>query len=257
MMLGQEQRFNPEHSFFEKLYIRLFGIPILGLRIRARNVFSLIPTDRSYGRILDAGSGTGVMVFEMGRRYPSASVVGIDEREDAVRSGKVIAEKIRSSNVHFHRAKAETFESDAPFDLVLCVDILEHAEDDVGVLRNIHRLASPGGILLLHVPALYRRYPVWRRQLNFEVPTHVRRGYEVPDIVEKVDKAGFAVVDKGMTYGFWESLANNLSYMITKADMKNKALYAVLFPFLHVLSLLGATARPKTLGAGIYVLAKK
>ena len=55
----------------------------------------------------------------------------------------------------------------------------------------------------------------------------------------------------------WETLANNISYMITHARMENKALYALAFPFLNLMSWLGRGARPKKLGAGIYVVAEK
>ena len=58
-MIGQEQRFHPEYSSPEKLYIALFGVPIIGLRIRARNVLNLLPKHLSPARILDAGSGAG------------------------------------------------------------------------------------------------------------------------------------------------------------------------------------------------------
>jgi len=39
--------------------------------------------------------------------------------------------------------------------------------------------------------------------------------------------------------------------------MQNKNLYALAFPFLNALSWFGARARPKELGAGIYVVAGK
>jgi hypothetical protein len=39
--------------------------------------------------------------------------------------------------------------------------------------------------------------------------------------------------------------------------MKNKKLYSLAFPLLFGLSLFGAKARPKKLGAGIYVVAFK
>ena len=60
MPLGFEQIHNIEYSFSEKIYIAVFGMPIVGLRIRARNIFALIPSDRNYDNILDAGSGSGV-----------------------------------------------------------------------------------------------------------------------------------------------------------------------------------------------------
>jgi hypothetical protein len=60
MYLGKEQIHNPGYSKIEKCYILLFGMPIIGLRIRARNIFALIPSSHEYRNILDAGSGTGV-----------------------------------------------------------------------------------------------------------------------------------------------------------------------------------------------------
>jgi hypothetical protein len=107
------------------------------------------------------------------------------------------------------------------------------------------------------VPALYRRYPVWQKCLNFDVETHVRTGYGLQDIVEKVKQAGFKIHESGFTYGFWETLANNLSYMITRARMQNKILYSLAFPFLWCMSLLGTGARPQKLGAGVFVVAQK
>ena len=256
-MLGAEQIYNPTLSLVEKAYIALFGMPIVGLRIRARNVLYLIPQDRTYHRILDAGSGPGVFAFELGRRFPGARVLGIDILDDSVLICRRIAERIRSEALEFRREPIEAMSEKDAFDLILCVDLLEHIEDDWKALKSLFSAASPGGVLVVHVPALYRRYPVFSKHLNFEVETHVRIGYLPEEIRERVEEAGFAVREIGYTYGFWETLANNLSFMITHARMKNKLLYALAFPFLNALSLLGARARPKQLGAGLYVVAVK
>jgi len=257
MLLGREQKYNPNYSPLEKTYIALFGMPIVGLRIRARNIFSLIPNDRHYKRLLDAGSGPGVISFEMGRRFPEANVQGVDFDEDAVRISNHIAEKILATHVKFRRSAIEDLNGKDLFDLIVCVDILEHIENDLNAIKDLFRLITPGGILVLHIPSLYRRYPVWRKMLNFDVPTHVRRGYEPEEIQQKVRQAGFAIIDSGFTYGFWETLANNLSYMITHARKQNKILYSFAFPFLYLISWFGPRARPKNLGAGIFIVAEK
>jgi len=257
MFLGREQRYNPDYSPLEKAYIALFGMPIVGLRIRARNIFSLIPTDRHYKHLLDAGSGPGIISFELGRQFPEANVQGVDIREDAVRISNHIAGKIGAFNVKFRRTAIEDLNDKDFFDLIVCVDILEHIEDDLEAIKVLFRLITPGGILLLHIPSLYRRYPVWRKRVNFDVPTHVRRGYEPYEIQKKVRQAGFTIIDTGFTYGFWETLANNISYMITRARMQNKILYSFAFPLLYLISWFGPRARPKDLGAGIFIVAEK
>ncbi len=257
MFLGREQFHCPDYGFLEKAYILMAGIPIIGLRIRARNIFSLIPARQRFGRILDAGSGTGVITFGLAARYPKARVTGIDCLAHAVASGRAIAEKTGVRNVKFLLKRLEELEADHKYDLIVCVDILEHIEDDQGALRHLFKLADKGGALVLHVPALYRRYPVWKRRVNFDVPTHVRPGYEPEEIVRKVTAAGFKIRHCGFTYGFWETLVNNVGYMITGAKMKNRVLYALVFPILYFLSWLGPRARPERLGAGVYVVADK
>jgi len=257
MWIGREQRYHLSYSGIEKLYIALFGMPIVGLRIRARNVFSLIPKSKVYNRILDAGSGTGVFSFELWRRFPKARILGIDLLEGAVEACKHIARRIGCTNVEFRQGSIEDLPEKNTFDLILCVDILEHIEDDLQALKALYLAAAPEGILVLHVPALYRRYPVWRKSLNFDVETHVRTGYRQEEIQAKVRQSGFLIRKNGFTYGFWETLANNISYMITNARMQNKILYSFAFPFLHLISWLGPRARPKNLGAGIFIVAEK
>ena len=257
MSIGYELAFHPDFSRLEKTYIRLFGAPIVGLRIRARNVFSLIPKERPYDRILDAGCGTGVFAFALAKRFPTAHVVGIDISEDAIAAAKQISESAGIRNVGFQMQDLIELDSSSLYDLVICVDILEHIEDDTGAIEGLHRALGPGGILVLHVPALYRRYPIMKKTLNFDVQTHVRVGYELEDVGIKVERTGLSILETGYTYGFFETLANNISYMITRARMENKHLYAFAFPFLNMLARLGARARPKNLGAGIYVVAQK
>ena len=257
MLLGKEQIHHPGYSKLEKAYISLFGMPIIGLRIRACNIFSLIPSGRPYQHILDAGSGTGVFSFKLARLFPSAMVLGIDLLKEAIEVCAHITRQTGTSNVQFRQKQIETLEEKDFFDLILCVDILEHVDDDLAALKGLYKATAPGGILVLHVPALHRRYPVWKKNLNFDVETHVRIGYRLEEIQEQVRRADFSIRESGYTYGFWETLANNISYMITRARMQNKVLYSFAFPLLNLISWLGPRARPKKLGAGIFIVAEK
>ena len=257
MLLGREQIFNPNYSIFEKIYISIFGMPIVGLRIRGRNLFSLIPSNHNYKTILDAGSGTGVFTFELARRFKTAVINGIDLDKKNIEISNHIALKANISNIEFLHKSIEDMNSSTGYNLVICIDILEHIENDRHAIKKLYSLLSNKGILVLHVPALYRRYPIWKKRLNFDVPTHVRPGYTLKDIKMRVSESGFKINNHGYTYGFLESLANNISYMITKANKENKLLYAFLFPVLNIISFLGARARPNELGAGIYIIAEK
>ncbi|MCI5225315.1 MAG: class I SAM-dependent methyltransferase [Candidatus Electrothrix sp. AX2] len=257
MLLGREQRYHPDYSLLEKTYIALLGMPVVGLRIRGRNIFYLIPKKQKYRHILDAGSGPGVFSFELARRFPDSQILGVDLLRDPINACQHIAQKTNIKNAKFRQTSLEDLTEKNTFDLVVCVDIMEHIEADQSALNNLYQVMAPGGILVLHVPAMYRRYPVWKKMVNFDVVTHVRPGYEPHEIKTKVQQAGFFIQKSGFTYGFWETLANNLSYMITGARKQNKVLYALAFPFLHLISLIGYRARPVSLGAGFFVIAKK
>lgn len=256
MVIGREQRFHPHLSVFERLYISLFGAPIVGLRIRVRNVSRLLPKQCNPKRVLDAGSGPGVMTFLLHQRYPTAVVVGVDLDASEIAVCHAIAQRAHR-NVQFAVADIRALPWSEQFDLAICVDILEHLNDDDQALHELFQALTPGGRLLLHVPSRYRRYPVYKKSVNFDVPGHVRPGYDLDEIARKTSNAGFSVEECRLTYGFLESLANNMSYMITRARKRNKALYAVAFPFLNALGWLGRHTVPSRIGAGIVVIGTK
>ncbi len=56
------------------------------------------------------------------------------------------------------------------FDSVVMINVLEHIEDDVGVLTAIRGLLAPGGRIVLYVPALNALYGQWDRKVG-----HYRR----------------------------------------------------------------------------------
>lgn len=256
-MIGREQRFHPSYSALEKAYISLLGVPVVGLRIRARNIMNLLPPDLNPTSVLDAGSGPGVITFLLAKKYPEAKILGIDTVPGEIEACRKIAGAAVMQNTDFEVADIRNFSYENRFDLVVCVDILEHIEDDAHALKKLHGTLNPGGVLLLHVPSKYRRYPVFRRSLNLDVPTHVRRGYQLDDILRMARETDFEVLDYGYTYGFLETLANNISYVITKARKKNKEIYAIAFPLLNLISWLGRYSRPRDLGAGIFMICKK
>src|SRR5262245_374825 len=72
-------------------------------------------------------------------------------------------------------------------DTIVCLNVLEHIEDDRGVLRRLHDSLAPGGRLLLLVPAHQWLYGAIDRAID-----HHRR-YERAGLVQKLEEAGFLV----------------------------------------------------------------
>lgn len=238
----------------ERWYCRLFGVPIVGLRIRLRRILKLLPPTAH--SILDAGSGRGVIARTLAQRYAQARVDAIDEVADLQAVNNRLAAAMGLDKCRFFCADLLDYRAPERYDLIVSVDNLEHIADDHKVLENFFVSLREGGLLLVHVPHYYRRWPLLRWQVNFDIPGHVRPGYHLPELTERTRAAGFTVERAGFSYGFIETLANNLSYRISAGRQSNRAVYALLFPLLNAIAWLGQWSWP-AMGAGVWVVARK
>jgi SAM-dependent methyltransferase len=71
------------------------------------------------------------------------------------------------------------------FESAICSNVLEHLDDDIGALRNIHSVLQPGGtavVLVPHDPAIYG---------SFDRVLEHRRRYTKAELQEKMERAGF------------------------------------------------------------------
>ncbi len=251
---GRELSLDPSRSRFERLYANVFGAPANGLRIRLRRV--LPATAGSYQAILDAGCGTGVFSFELAKLHPEAQVVGVELEPVLVARANEIARRAQLANCSFLEGDVTKLDFEDEFDLVVSVDNFEHVEDDVEAMRTLLHALRPGGRLVVHVPGYERRWILFGRRVNFDVPGHVRPGYKAEELVDKLQGAGFQVMTHQYTYGALETFTNNISYLITGADQRRKLQYAVVFPLLLAVSYLGKSSQPRW-GAGVLAVAQR
>lgn len=96
-------------------------------------------------RVLDAGCGTGRTMDDL-RGY--GEVHGFDLNPMGVEH----AHARGHADVRVARVEDIPF-PDAHFDLVTCLDVIEHTADDVASLRELRRVTRPGGWLVATVPA--------------------------------------------------------------------------------------------------------
>lgn len=253
-MPGSELYFDSRLDFLGRLYCRLLGVPIVGLRIRIRRLQQILP-DRA-SRILDAGCGRGVITRFLSGRYPNASIDAVDADPVAQTANREISEKAGFGNCNFVDGDLTEYSKPDGYDLIVSVDNLEHVLDDRKVLQNFYESLETSGVLVVHVPHFYRRWPVLAWEQNFDVPGHVRPGYHIAQLVERVKQAGFEVNERGFSYGFLENLTNNISYWISGAEEKNRIIYALSFPLLNFFSWIGSYSKPK-FGAGVWLVATK
>jgi SAM-dependent methyltransferase len=124
-------------------------------------IWRLVPEDRSppddalarfvrglggVGRALDLGCGDGLLTAEL----DAAEVVGADVSEVALRRAR--GRLADADLVHVAADEPLPF-ADNEFELVLCVETIEHVRDLQLLLSEVRRVLRPGGELALTTPA--------------------------------------------------------------------------------------------------------
>ncbi len=93
-------------------------------------------------RVLEVGSGLGILAAEVGERLPDGEVVGVEFSGDQIAA----AESNTQRNVRFVQGDAHILPfEESSFDLVYCRYVLEHVADPVQVLREMRRVLRPDG----------------------------------------------------------------------------------------------------------------
>lgn len=98
-------------------------------------------------RVLDLGCGTGFVARYLTER--GAEVVGVD----ASRASLLRARARGFTRVYEACGETLPFEG-GQFDAVVCLDVLEHIDDDLRVIREAYRVLQPEGLFVAMVPAM-------------------------------------------------------------------------------------------------------
>ena len=135
-----------------------------------------LPPDAS---ILDAGCGSGRNMVDLAAR---GTVTGIELAPASVAAARArgVGEVVEGS------VEDLPFAADS-FDFAVCLDVIEHLEQDDPTLLALRRVVRPGGQLLITVPA-YR----WLWSSHDDVNHHHRR-YTRTSLVAAASRAGWEV----------------------------------------------------------------
>ena len=96
-------------------------------------------------RVLDVGCGGGILADSMARK--GADVLGIDLATKALRVAQLHVLEAGTQNVQYREISAEAMAAERPagFDVVTCMEMLEHVPDPASTIRACATLVKPGG----------------------------------------------------------------------------------------------------------------
>lgn len=203
----------------------------------------------SNASILDVGSGKGAFCGVLSRR--GYHVVGVDPSPSAVSIAKMYVDP----KGPFVLSSGEDLPfGPSRFDRVVSVCVLEHTSDDARVLREVHRVLKPAGLVALtvdclnspHVSESFRAHHVREYRCN--------QLYSGTKIRELLARAGFETLET--EYLFSSRLA--VAILRFGSRFHYRSVFILLFPIFYPLLWLDHVfGKKKTSGMILAVKAKK
>jgi len=159
---------------------------------------------RPGAKFLDAGAGFGRHAFEAARQgatvfaldYASEEVVMTRNTFGAMLEAKEITEQAYGGVLRGDATKLPF--ADNTFDCVVTSEVLEHIQDDVSAISELHRVLKPGGSLGVTVPSWWPEKINWMLSDEYHAPKSVGghvRIYSATELKAKLRSAGLEVTD--------------------------------------------------------------
>ncbi len=251
--------------FLRKVFYRLLDLLLLRSWHVRREIKKWAVTAPKDANILDAGSGFGQYDFYMSSKHPDWEIRGVDVKDEQIADCNAFFSRIGRKNVTFAIADLTAFTDASAYDLVLSVDVMEHILEDVAVFRNFYASMKPGGMVLISTPSDQGGSDVHDHEEEESfIDEHVRDGYNINEIQDKLKLAGFSRTEARYQYGKPGQISWRLSMKYPILALGKTRLFFILLPFYYiitfpvclVLNYLDATLEHKT-GTGLVVKAWK
>jgi SAM-dependent methyltransferase len=215
--------------------------------------------------VLDAGSGFGQYTWRMSRMNAEWKIKAIDIDNDHIKDCSGFFEKAGlSGRVNFSTGDLTTLSDMDSYDLVLSVDVMEHIEDDSKVFHNFFNALKNNGILLISTPSDKGGSDVHDDEEESFIDEHVRDGYSISEITEKLSDAGFKSIEAAYTYGKPGNISWRLSMKYPIRMLNLSKLFFIILPFYYlicfpaavILNFFDLRLKHKS-GTGLVVIARK
>lgn len=140
----------------------------------------------SFKSVYEVGCGQGVRLGFLHKKFPQAKYAGGDISDVAI----TLAKK-NYSKVSFDKLDIEKSYIKKKYDLILCLDVLEHIVKDVNAIRNMRKMTNK----YLIVSSMQGK------MRKTEGPEGHVRNYAYGELSQKLEKGGFRVL-KVIQWGF-------------------------------------------------------
>jgi SAM-dependent methyltransferase len=188
--------------------------------------------------IYDAGTGYGQYSYFMSKKLQPNRIYAVDVKENWIKDCENFFKLKNLNDVSFGIEDLTTITHKNRFDLIVCVDVMEHIVEDVKVFLNYYNALKPDGILLINTPSIFGGSDVHDDEDESFVGEHARDGYSFEDLRDKLSPLGFANFKHKYSYGFWGDKAWRLGIKYPMLMLNKLKILLVILPFYYVLTLI-------------------
>ncbi len=187
--------------------------------------------------IYDAGSGYGQYTYFMVKHMKPCNIHSVDVKEDWIEDCKKYFKKAGITNVSFGAEDLTKINYEDKFDLVVCIDVMEHIVDDLTVFGNYYRSLNTDGYLLINTPSTFGGSDVHGEGDKSFIGEHARIGYSKEDLESKLYPIGFETDKSQYTYGYWGDKAWRLGIKYPIMMLNISKIFFLILPFYYLLTL--------------------
>lgn len=221
-----------------KIFYRLLDLLLLRSWHIHHHLNKWAVTAGTDSQILDAGSGFGQYSYWLSRKSNNWNILAVDVKEEQVADCNNFFTQIGKNNTRFRVEDLTKFVQPDTFNLVLSVDVMEHILEDVLVFRNFVASMKKGGMLIISTPSDQGGSDAHDESDTSFIEEHVRNGYNIKEIEDKLYSAGFSKVEARYTYGKPGNISWRLSmkYPITFLGKVPHVIGFIILPFYFILA---------------------
>ncbi|MBL7138566.1 MAG: class I SAM-dependent methyltransferase [Bacteroidales bacterium] len=188
-------------------------------------------------RILDAGSGFGQYSYFLSNMSRHFHIDAVDVKEEQMEDCNRFFNTVGITNVQFAVADLTTYMKAGFYDLILAVDVMEHILEDEKVFHNFYLSLKPGGLVLIATPSDQGGSDVHDHDAESSfIDEHVRDGYNIGEIGEKLKRAGFGKTEARYTYGKPGQIGWKLSMKYPIKMLNSSKIFFLILPFYYLLT---------------------
>jgi 2-polyprenyl-3-methyl-5-hydroxy-6-metoxy-1,4-benzoquinol methylase len=221
------------------IFYKLLDILLLRTWHIKKHLKKLFPLIGTKANLLDAGCGFGQYTYFLSKFSKDWKITGIDINETQVRDCAEFFNKInKQQQVSFQTADLTNYRLDGAYNLILSVDVMEHIKEDEKVFQNFYHSLAPNGIVLISTPSDKGGSDTHSEHDASFIDEHVRNGYSIEDISNKLYAAGFKRVECYYQYGTPGAISWQLSMKFPITLLNKSKLFFIILPFYYLIVML-------------------